>query len=235
MKDRLYMTGSLAIQELLLAAYIALRRRFGHRKWWPAETPLEMCIGAVLTQNTAWKNVTQAISNLKAAGAIDLFAIHEMPAEDLATLIKPSGYYNVKAKRLKSLVRHIVTRYNAELSSMLALPLGVLRKELLTVNGVGKETADSIILYAAQKPIFVVDAYTKRVLFRHGLLTGEGDYDTVQGYFHRHLPRDTSLFNDYHAQFVAVGKHYCKTKPMCKECPLTEVLPSPHLADLKAD
>ncbi len=183
-----------------------------------------MCVGAVLTQNTAWKNVTQAIANLKAVGALDVFAIHRMSEEELALLIKPSGYFNVKAKRLKSLVRHIVTRHKGELSSMLGLNLGELRRELLTVNGVGKETADSIILYAANKPIFVVDAYTKRVLGRHGLLPPNGDYDAVQEFFHLHLPRDAALFNDYHAQLVAVGKHYCKTKPACEECPLLAVL-----------
>ncbi|MGC8908588.1 MAG: endonuclease III domain-containing protein [Desulfomonilaceae bacterium] len=222
MKDEISETG-----RLLLAAYEALRARFGHRKWWPADTPFEMCVGAVLTQNTAWKNVTQAIARLKAAGALDVFAIHGMSQEELAVLIKPSGYYNVKAKRLKSLVRHIVTRHKGELSAMLALPVGELRKELLAINGVGKETADSIILYAANKPIFVVDAYTKRVLARHGLLPPDSDYDAVQEFFHRRLPRDAALFNDYHAQFVAVGKHYCKTKPACEECPLLEALPSP--------
>ncbi len=229
------MTEKLENRKMLMAMYQALRRRFGHRRWWPAETPFEMCVGAVLTQNTAWKNVIQAIANLKAARALDLVAIHEMQVEVLASLIKPSGYYNVKAKRLKNLVSRIVTHYDADLSSMLELPISVLRKELLTINGVGKETADSIILYAAQKPIFVVDAYTKRVLSRHGLLPQDGEYDIVQDYFHSHLPRDTALFNDYHAQFVALGKHYCKTKPLCEECPLLEVLSSPQPRKTRVD
>lgn len=227
MKDELAQADSPSTRRLLLAAYNALRARYGHRNWWPADTPFEMCVGAVLTQNTAWKNVTQAIANLKAAGALDVFAIHLMEPEELAVLIKPSGYYNIKARRLKSLVSHIVRRHRGELSSLLDLPLGTLRKELLSVNGVGKETADSIILYAAEKPIFVVDAYTKRVLGRHGILPADSDYDEVQEFFHRHLPRDVPLFNDYHAQFVAVGKNHCKAKPSCEGCPLADVFP-PH-------
>jgi len=215
------------VTNLLTKVYDALLARFGHRRWWPGETPLEVCVGAVLTQNTSWKNVTQAIDNLKAAGALDLHVLHEMDHEALAAIIRPSGYYNVKAKRLKSLVCHVMQRSGGDLTRFFDQPVSDLRRELLSINGVGKETADSIILYAAGKPIFVVDAYTKRVLGRHGMLPMESDYDTVQELFHRHLPLDISLFNDYHAQLVAVGHNHCKKTPICTNCPLEAVLPVP--------
>lgn len=199
--------------------------RFGHRQWWPGETPIEVCVGAVLTQNTSWKNVTQAIDNLKAVGALDLHVLNEMDHDVLAAIIRPSGYYNIKAKRLKSFVGHVVKRSGGDLTRFFDQRVSDLRRELLAINGVGKETADSIILYAAGKPIFVVDAYTKRVLSRHGILPMESDYDAVQELFHRHLPRDTSFFNDYHAQLVAVGHNHCRKTPVCNNCPLEGVLP----------
>jgi len=197
-----------------------MRSRFGHRNWWPGDSPLEVCIGAVLTQNTAWKNVVRAIDNLKAASALDLFRIYELSHDELAELIHPAGYYNVKAMRLGNLVRHIVETHSGDLDTMFSARTEKLREELLSINGVGKETADSIILYAANKPIFVVDAYTKRVLHSHGLINEKADYDEVQELFHSALPRDVDLYNDFHAQFVAVGHHYCKRKPRCEECPL---------------
>lgn len=200
--------------------YAALLARFGRRNWWPAETPFEVCVGAVLTQNTAWRNVAKAIENLKQANALDAFRIYETPAAELAELIRPAGYYNVKAKRLQNLVAHIVEKHGGDLDRLFASPIQALRKELLTINGVGKETADSIILYAAGKPIFVVDAYTRRVLERHGLLTDHAEYDVVQDIFHANLPTDAALFNDFHAQIVAVGHHYCKRAPRCDGCPL---------------
>jgi endonuclease III related protein len=180
-------------------------------------------VGAVLTQNTSWKNVTLAIANLKAAGALDLGALHQMEQDALAGIIRPSGYYNVKAKRLKNLVGYIVSGYNGNLERFFDQPATHLRRELLSVNGIGNETADSILLYAAQKPIFVVDAYTRRVLGRHGIVPLESDYDSIQEFFHQHLPKDTSLFNDYHAQLVAVGHNHCKKRPICKDCPLSTV------------
>jgi len=197
-----------------------MHARFGYRNWWPGESPFEVCVGAVLTQNTAWRNVVKAINNLKAASVLDLFRIYEMPHGELAELIRPAGYFNVKAARLGNLVRHIVQEHRGDLESLFSLPTQKLREELLSINGVGKETADSIILYAANQPIFVVDAYTKRVLHRHGLITEKSDYDEVQELFHSNLPPDTALFNDFHAQFVAVGHHYCKRTPLCDQCPL---------------
>jgi endonuclease-3 related protein len=208
------------ITKRLLRIYEALNAHFGHRNWWPGETPFEVCVGAVLTQNTAWKNVAKAIANLKEAGSLDLLPMFRISHEELAALIRPAGYFNVKAVRLKNFLAHVVERHNADLSAFLSLPMEALREELLSVKGVGKETADSIILYAAGQPIFVVDAYTKRVLERHGLTEPRSDYDAVQELFHGALARDVALYNDFHAQFVAVGHHYCKPKPRCEECPL---------------
>jgi endonuclease III related protein len=201
--------------------YERLRERFGHRNWWPGETPFEVCVGAILTQNTSWKNVAKAIANLKAADCLDPLAIHGMEAAGLAELIRPAGYYNVKAARLRNFINHLVERHGGSLDGLFAASAPQLREELLTINGVGKETADSMILYAAQKPIFVVDTYTKRVLHRHGFIDERADYDTMQEFFHAHLPRETLLYNDFHAQIVAVGHHYCKKRPLCDQCPLS--------------
>jgi endonuclease III related protein len=207
-------------REDLLKLYRQLWGFFGHRKWWPAESPFEVCVGAVLTQNTSWKNVEKAIQNLRAASALDPKAIHEMNRSELATLLRPSGYYNVKTDRLKSFVRHLMKEHSGDLESFFELPLERLRADLLGIHGVGKETADSIVLYAAAKPIFVVDAYTKRVLLRHGCISEADDYDSIQALFHSLLPSDLELFKDFHAQFVAVGNHFCRKTSKCEQCPL---------------
>ena len=204
--------------------YQAMRSWFGHRNWWPGETPFEICVGAILTQNTSWKNVVKAIQNLKDVSALDPFAIYEMPLDKLAEHIRSAGYYNVKARRLHNLVRYIVEDHSGDLNSLITLDIGRLRKELLAVNGVGKETADSIILYVVKKPIFVIDAYTKRILERHNFVDGKVDYDTMQELFHDNLPVDTELYNDFHAQFVAVGHNFCKRTPRCDGCPLEKFL-----------
>ncbi len=206
--------------KLLMEWYTALRERFGHRNWWPADSPFEVCVGAILTQNTAWKNVVKAIDNLKAAGALDPLRLYEMERSQLAELIRPCGYYNVKAARLQSFVSHLVEKHAGDLDSLFLPQVSALREELLSIHGVGKETADSIILYAAYKPIFVVDAYTKRVLQRHSFMPEDNDYDSVQALFHANLPGNAELFNDLHAQFVAVGHFYCKRTPLCDQCPL---------------
>lgn len=210
--------------KMFMAMYKAMVGRFGHRNWWPADTPLEVCVGAVLTQNTAWKNVVKAMTNLKAAAALDAFALYHLNRADLAELIRPSGYYNVKAQRLKNFIDCLVERHAGDLDALFSLPTEDLRSELLSVKGIGKETADSIVLYAARKAIFVVDAYTRRILFRHGLIGEDDDYDAIQEVFHAHLPWDVDLFNDFHAQIVAVGHHYCKRKPLCSVCPLEPFL-----------
>ncbi len=203
--------------------YNCLLERFGRRHWWPADTPFEVCVGAILTQNTAWKNVVRAIGNLKNADLLSAGAIHEAPIEKLGELIRPAGYFNVKARRLRSFVDHLVGRHAGDLDSLFQAPIEALREELLSINGIGPETADSMILYAAGKPIFVVDAYTRRVLHRHGLVEEKADYHVMQEIFHTHLKPDTHLYNDFHAQIVAVGHHFCKKTPRCEECPLRDL------------
>jgi endonuclease III related protein len=207
-------------QTLLMSMYRALFERFGPRHWWPANSPFEVCVGAILTQNTSWKNVAKAIENLKTADRLDPIKIYGTNHEELSQLIKPAGYFNVKAIRLRNFVNLLVEKHDGDLDSLFSAPMAKLREELLSVKGIGKETADSIILYAANKPIFVVDAYTKRVLYRHGLVSENADYDSMQSMFEANLPLDVDLFNDFHAQFDAAGHFYCKRIPLCEKCPL---------------
>ena len=207
-------------QPLLMTMYRALFETFGPRHWWPANSPFEVCVGAILTQNTSWKNVAKAIDILKAADRLDPIKIYRTNHEELAQLIKPAGYFNVKAIRLRNFVNLLVEKHGGDLDSLFSAPLAKLREELLSVKGIGKETADSIILYAANKPIFVVDAYTKRVLYRHGLVSENADYDVMQSMLEANLPLDVDLFNDFHAQFDAAGHFYCKRIPLCEKCPL---------------
>ncbi len=221
------MPAKINTRKLLMVYYAELHARFGHRNWWPADSPFEVCVGAILTQNTAWKNVAKAIHNLKETSVLDPCSLYSLPIDDLAQLIRPAGYYNVKAIRLRNFVVHLVENHQGDLGSLFSAPVDSLRSELLSIKGVGKETADSIILYAASKPIFVIDAYTKRVLARHRLISEKADYDTVQHLFHSNLPMDVGLFNDFHAQFVAVGHYYCKRRPLCEQCPLQRFLPRP--------
>jgi len=204
--------------------YHRLLEHFGPQHWWPGDTPLEITVGAVLTQNTSWENVEKAIANLKAADLLDLHRLTALPTSMLAELIRPSGYYNLKAVRLHNLLRAI-TAEHPNLESFFADDLQALRETLLAVKGIGPETADSILLYAAGKPTFVVDAYTHRLLSRHGLVWEETDYHEMQELFLANLPEDVALFNEYHALIVRVGKEYCrKTRPRCGECPLRDLL-----------
>jgi endonuclease III related protein len=205
---------------LLNQLYTLSFLHFGHRNWWPADTQFEVCVGAILTQNTAWTNVAKAISNLKSAGALDPRIIAQLPITVLAETIRPAGYYNVKAKRLRNFIDYLASAHDFNLSQWFESDVQHLRSELLTIKGIGKETADSIILYAAKKPIFVVDAYTRRVLFRHNFIAETDEYDEIQNLFHENLKPDLDLFSDFHAQFVAVGHHFCRPKPKCSECPL---------------
>jgi endonuclease-3 related protein len=208
--------------------YQRLRAHFGHQHWWPGDTPFEVCVGAILTQNTAWSNVEKAIANLKRARALSPRALHQLNEHQIAALIRPSGYFNIKARRLKAFIEFLFAEYGG-VTRMRRERLTSLREKLLSVNGVGPETADSILLYALGKPIFVVDAYTRRVLVRHRLIKPSATYDEIQKLFHspfrRHPP---SLFNDFHAQFVAVGKTYCKSRvALCEYCPLKPLLSLP--------
>jgi len=206
--------------------YQRLFRHFGPQHWWPGDTPLEIMVGAVLTQNTNWENVEKAIANLKAADLLDLHRLAATPTGTLAELIRPSGYYNLKAVRLHNLLRAITAEHDS-LASFFAADRETLRETLLAVKGIGPETADSILLYAAGKPTFVIDAYTHRLLLRHALIWEETDYYEMQELFLSSLPEDVGLFNEYHALIVRVGKEFCrKSKPRCEECPLKDLLPT---------
>ena len=204
--------------------YKALRKHFGFRHWWPGDSPFEVFVGAVLTQQTTWLNVEKAISNLKHANALDINKIAYMKIADLRRLIRPSGYYRQKATRLKQLCRTIIKQYGS-FNNMLMLDKNQLRKALLAYNGIGRETADSIILYAAEKPIFVIDAYTKRAMSRiNPSIRDDVDYDELRTYFEGSIKRNVRLYKDFHAQFVELGKNYCrKSFPLCSVCPLQNI------------
>ncbi|TAN42449.1 MAG: endonuclease III domain-containing protein [Nitrospirae bacterium] len=200
--------------------YRRLSGHFGPQHWWPGDTPFEVAVGAILTQNTNWGNVEKAIRNLKKAGKLHAQTLHAMPAEELAILIRPAGYYNIKAKRLKNFITLLSGEYGGSMKKMAAEQLPDIRKKLLAVNGIGPETADSILLYALDKPVFVIDAYTKRVLSRHNIMDHDASYDEFQGLFHKGLRQDLQLFNEYHALFVRLAKEHCWTRPLCGGCPL---------------
>ncbi len=212
------------LKRSLSGIYRRLFSRFGRQRWWPGETPFEVMVGAILTQNTAWTNVSKAIENLRRAGLLDPFRLDQVPLARLASLIRPSGYFNQKAKRLKIFVRYYVASYSGDIGRFRRMPPGKLREELLALSGIGPETADSILLYAAGKPVFVVDAYTRRILARHGFIRWEAPYDEIKALFMRHMPHKTILFNEYHALIVALGKDLCRrTCPQCHQCPLRQV------------
>lgn len=212
---------------VLSNAYERLLAALGPQNWWPGDSRFEMMVGAVLVQNTAWKNVQRAIENLRAADVMEPAALYAVPEGELAELIRPSGYFQVKTRRLRHLLRFVMEEYQGSLDAMFRTDLATLREQLLAVHGVGPETADSILLYAGQMPTFVVDTYTHRVLARHGWIGYEADYHEIKDYFESVLPADVPLYNEYHALLVRVGKDYCrKTKPKCEECPLRELLPA---------
>lgn len=198
--------------------YILLYDHFGKQNWWPAETPFEVIVGAILTQNTSWKNVEKSINTLKEKKLLSPDALYNLTNEELAFLIKSSGFYNLKAIRLKNFLNFFKT-YNFDINNL--KNADNIRKLLLAIKGIGKETADSIILYALNKPVFVVDAYTKRIFHRLGFIHSQkSDYDTVQNLFHSNLTKDANLFNEYHALIVETAKSYCRKKPLCALCPL---------------
>jgi len=203
--------------------YQRLYSKFGPQKWWPARTRFEVIIGAILTQNTNWGNVEKAIENLRRAGLLAPQRFHNVSLAELADLIKPAGYFNVKAKRLKNFIDFFFEEYDGDLRKMAVEATDVLREKLLQVNGIGPETADSILLYALDKPIFVVDAYTKRILSRHNLIKPDSDYHSIQKLFMENLRNNRKMFNEYHALIVHVGKHFCKTKPLCDRCPVNDI------------
>ncbi|MHB8173015.1 MAG: endonuclease III domain-containing protein [Nitrospirota bacterium] len=199
-----------------------LLKEYGPQHWWPGETPFEVMVGAILTQNTNWGNVEKAITNLKRAGALSPEAINAMPEGTLAELIRPSGYFNIKSKRLKSFIRYLMETYDGNIKKMREREPAQVRSELLSVTGIGPETADSIMLYALDMPVFVVDAYTKRIFSRHGFFPPDSDYHEVQKFFMDALPRDVKLYNEYHALIVRLAKERCVKKVgECQICILT--------------
>lgn len=201
--------------------YEKLFSHWGSQDWWPGDTPYEIAVGAILTQNTAWSNVERAIGNLKQADLLEPERMSALGKEKLAELIRPAGYFNVKAQRLQNFNSKLMEEFAGKMQSLLKKEKTALRKELLAINGIGPETADSIILYAAGKPVFVVDAYTRRFLERHGWLDGGESYEEVAKLFTTNLPADAEVFNEYHALIVKLGKEHCRKRPFCDACPLS--------------
>lgn len=211
------------IRSNLVKIYKRLFQSFGPQHWWPGDTPFEIIVGAILTQNTNWGNVEKAIRNLKNENLLSPRAFHRAPRERLASVIRSAGYFNVKAKRLKNFVDFLFNRYWGDLRKMRKTPIEILRKELLAVNGIGPETADSILLYAFDKPVFVIDAYTKRIFYRHNFIDRAADYHQAQDLMANNLRKDTRLFNEYHALIVRLGKDFCRPNPRCEGCPLKNI------------
>ena len=209
--------------EALTDIYNRLFDRYGPQHWWPGDSPFEVIIGAILTQSTAWTNVEKAIANLKAEGLLDAKSLDAIETEKLATLIRPSGYYNTKAAKLKAFVERLNQEHGGSLDRLFELDTSDLRKEMLSIHGIGPETADSILLYAAHRPIFVIDAYTKRIIGRLGLAPSSDCYEAFQQLFMDRLPHDEGMFNEYHALFVRHGKEVCRKTPRCEGCCLLDI------------
>ena len=210
----------------LMRYFAAMSQALGPMHWWPAKTPFEVIVGAILTQNTSWANVERAIANLRSAQMLTPSAISVARMAKLAILVRPSGYFRQKAKKLKAFVRFLQREYSGSLKRMFDTPTGTLREKLLSVHGIGPETADSILLYAGNQPVFVVDAYTHRIFGRHAITDGEPKYETVRALVEAALPHDSQLFNEFHALIVNTGKNWCrKNEPRCAECPLGSLLP----------
>ncbi len=204
--------------------YARLARHYGPTGWWPGETPFEIAAGAILTQNTAWRNVELAIENLKRARLLSPRAILNCRTATLEKALRPSGYFRVKARRLRSFCRHLVENYGGSIARMARRPLAALRDELLGVHGIGPETADDILLYACGHPVFVVDAYTRRILSRHGHTAADIPYEELRGVFERALRTDVATFQEYHGLIVYAGKDFCRSRPHCEGCPLAPTL-----------
>lgn len=211
------------LPEQLKTIYDLLFTRFGTQHWWPGDTPFEIIIGAILTQNTNWTNVEKAIANLKKARVLSPEKLHKLDIKKLAEMIRPAGYFNIKAARLKNFINWFFENYEGKLKNLEKVPTDRLRLELLSVKGVGPETADSILLYALDRPVFVVDAYTARICSRHHLIDKDFDYHRIQELFELNLPIDVQLFNEYHALLVNLGKDFCRPTPKCEDCPLNQL------------
>jgi len=206
----------------------ALFRAHGEQHWWPGRTPFEIIVGAILVQNTAWLNASRAIANLRKAKFLTPSAIESVPHPKLARLIRSSGYFRQKARKLKAFVTFLRKEYRGSLAAMFRTPTATLRQQLLAVHGIGPETADSILLYAGKHPVFVVDAYTRRILQRHGLAAGNESYEEIRRLVEKSLPNDPQLFNEFHALIVRTGKLYCRSRaPVCSQCALRPLLSQP--------
>jgi len=210
----------------ILNIYQKLLEYFGHQHWWPTiddkNPKFEIMIGAILTQQTTWKNVEKALRNLRDANLIDPKKLYNLSINDLENLIKSCGFYKVKTKRLRNFLKYFVENFDSNVNKMFSKSLEELRKDLLSINGIGRETCDSILLYAGEKPVFVVDAYTFRLCKRYPIINTK-NYEEVREFFEKNLPRDVNLFKEFHALIVELGKNFCKTKPLCDDCPLKEV------------
>jgi len=212
-----------ALGQALIDICRRLFARFGSQHWWPAEEPFEVIVGAILTQSAAWGNVEKAIANLKEVGALSPGKLRRLSLSRLAKLVHPCGYYNAKALKLKSFAFWLGNRYDDDLNRLFACDTEELRQQLLSVHGIGQETADSILLYAADKPVFVVDAYTRRIFSRIGLTPAKDSYAGYQAFFMDNLPADAGLFNEYHALLVRLGKEVCRRRPLCSRCCLGDI------------
>lgn len=210
----------------LLEIYRRLFSIYGPQRWWPGKTAFEIVVGAILTQSAAWTNVEKALNNLRAAGALSPAALHSLDVAEIARLVRPSGYYNTKAQKLKAFVAMLAANFNGDLDALLALPEATLRPLLLSTYGIGPETADSILLYAADRPVFVIDAYTRRVFSRLGIGPEQDTYHGWQMMFMASLEADAALFNEYHALIVRLAKDFCRKRPRCHLCPLRDGCPT---------
>ena len=214
------------LPDLLMQVYQLLYERYGPQHWWPSDSRFETIVGAILTQNTAWRNVERALANLKAAGAMSPARIRELAQDELAALIRSSGYFNIKARKLKAFADLLGRRHHDDLDHLFDQEHQALRRELLSIYGIGEETADDIMVYAAHLPSFVVDSYTVRILARLGVTSGKQRYHTAQALFHDNLPPDAGLFNEYHALLDRHAKETCRKLPLCRDCCLLSLCPT---------
>lgn len=212
-----------SVTKVMLEIYERLHAAYGPQSWWPGETPFEVIVGAILTQSAAWSNVEKAIGNLRAARVLSPEGLHALDEREIARLVRPSGYFNTKARKLKAFVEMLHSEFGGNLERLLALPADELRRVLLSTHGIGPETADSIVLYAAGRPAFVIDAYTRRTFSRIGVTPEHDSYEGWRAMFMQALPADAPMFNEYHALIVAHGKAACRKAPRCRECLLREL------------
>lgn len=219
------------VKQALEIIYRKLMAHYGPQHWWPASEPFEVIVGAILTQSAAWSNVEKAITGLKTAGALNPQTLRQLPHDEVARFIYSSGYYNAKTQKLKAFANWLGENYNDDLDKLFAGSIDDLRRQLLSVHGIGYETADSIILYAANKPVFVIDAYTRRIINRIGLAPNDDTYATYQALFMSSIPPDVASFNEYHALLVRLGKDICRPRPLCRECCLNDICLFPSQAN----